>query len=196
MRKISVFLFMILSTFLISTNVVHASSDFIKTDTKNKVIFINNDEGKMSYSWSFDKESYNQNDLDIDLNIKFDSDLKDEISKFIKTNTKVRYVSFNHHGSLPSSANIKVPVGDGFKDGDKLKLYYYDEENDKIELVNNSIDVINGYANFDIEHCSDYFLTMSIASNVASKKDNNGIVIIGMVIVIAVLIGYTIMKNK
>ena len=46
-----------------------------------------------------------------------------------------------------------------------------------------------------IEHCSDYFLTMSIVKE-ASNKNNNGVIIIGMLVVIVGLVGYTMFKNK
>lgn len=55
--------------------------------------------------------------------------------------------------------------------------------------------VMNGYVTFDIDHCSDYFLTLSIVKE-ASGKSNNGVVIIGMLIIIVGLVGYTIFKGR
>ena len=107
---------------------------------------------------------------------------------------KKEYVSFNYHGDLPSTATIKVPVSK-FKDEQMLNLYYYDDTTNKIELVQNNIMVSNGYVTFDIDHCSDYFLTLSVVKE-ASGNNNNGVIIVGMIIIIVGLVGYTLLKNK
>ena len=52
-----------------------------------------------------------------------------------------------------------------------------------------------GYVTFDITHCSDYFLTMSVVKN-AEGANNNGVIIIGMLVIIVGLVGYTIFKNN
>lgn len=38
-------------------------------------------------------------------------------------------------------------------------LYYYNPETGKFELVNAKVIVKDGYATFEIEHCSDYVLS-------------------------------------
>lgn len=173
---------------------ISASSNLIKTQTKDKVIFIQDNNGKFEYSWSFNKTEYNRNGFEFDMGIKFKSPNKNEINDLIGKNMKKEYISFNYHGTLPSVATIKVPIKE-FKDGDRLNLYYYNDLTKQIETIKNNIMVMNGYVTFDIKHCSDYFLTMSIVKE-ATGKNNNGIVIIGMLVVIVGLVGYTIFKNK
>ncbi|GEM_PF-4047743 len=194
MKKVMIMFFAVTFFFLINTQSVSASDDIIKTVTKDKVIFINGANGKFNYSWTFDKDDYDKNGFDFDMGIKFKTDRRHDINNLVG-NVKKKYVSFNYHGGLPAMATVKVPVNDKFKDGDDLRLYYYDEDNNKTELVASKIEVINGYATFKINHCSDYVLTLSIV-NEASGNGNPGVVIIGMIIIIVGLVGYTVFRNR
>lgn len=192
MKKVHVILIAVIFMFAFLNN-VNASNNLIKMENKNKVIFVSDDKGEFSYSWIFDKEEYNLNQFDFDLGISFND--KKNINSLIKEDIDAKYISFDYHGDLPSSASVKVPINDKFKDGDRLNLYYYNEDKNKIELVSSGIKAINGYATIEITHCSDYFLTLSIVKE-AESENNNGIIIVGMIIVIVGLIGYTLMQNK
>lgn len=180
--------------FLFSFN-VNASDNLLRTDTKNEVMFIKDNDGKFLYSWSFEKDEFKKHEFDFDLGIEFTSPNKDDIDKLVDNDIKRKYISFNYHGALPTTATIKVPVSDSFKEGEKLMLYYYNPDKDVIELISSNIKVINGNVSFDIEHCSDYFLSKAIVEN-AEGTNNSGIIIVGMIVVIVGLIGYTLMRNK
>ena len=125
MKKILIILLAVILSFA-GISSISASDNLIKTDTKDKVIFIQDENGKFSYSWSFDKEEYEKNAFDFDMSIGFNSPFKNDIEKLISKNMKKEYVSFNYHGDLPSTATIKVPVSK-FKDEQMLNLYYYDD---------------------------------------------------------------------
>lgn len=193
MKKIFIiFLAVVLSFAGISS--ISASDKLIKTETKDKVMFIQDRNGEFLYSWSFDKNEYNKSDLEFDMTIKFKSPNKEKINNLISNNIKKEFVSFNYHGALPTEATVKVPVKN-FEDGQRLNLYYYNENTNEIETIQNNIMVQNGYASFEIDHCSDYFLTLSVVKE-ASGGNNNGVLIIGMLVVIVGLVGYTIFKNR
>lgn len=193
MKKIFIiFLAVVLSFAGISS--ISASDKLIKTETKDKVMFIQDRNGEFLYSWSFDKNEYNKSDLEFDMTIKFKSPNKEKINNLISNNIKKEFVSFNYHGVLPTEATVKVPVKN-FEDGQRLNLYYYNENTNEIETIQNNIMVQNGYASFEIDHCSDYFLTLSVVKE-ASGGNNNGVLIIGMLVVIVGLVGYTIFKNR
>ena len=194
-RKILTLLFFLVFLFSFIME-VNASNNLIETNTKDKVMFIKDDVNEFLYSWSFDKEDYNKNAFDFDLGIKFTSENELEIDNLIGQSVEKKYISFNYHGDLPSVATIKTSVEDLFKEGEKLNLYYYNEQKDVIELVASNIKVINGKVSFEIDHCSDYFLTLANIKNAENNNNNTGIVIVGMVIVIVGLIGYTLMRNK
>lgn len=193
MKKTLIILLSIIVSFIGIGN-ISASDRIIKTETKDKVIFINDKDGAFKYSWSFDKIEYNKNGFEFDMGIKFKSPNKEDINELISKNMKKEYVSFDYHGDLPSVATIKIPISN-FKDNDRLNLYYYNDASKKIETIQNNILVKNGYVTFEISHCSDYFLTLSVVRE-ASGGNNNGVIIIGMLVVIVGLVGYTIFKNK
>ena len=191
-KRIIILIFMVCLFF--SMESISASSNLIKTETKNKVMFIKDKNDSFSYSWAFDKEEYNKKEFDFDLEINFSTPNKKKIESIIKEDVKAKYISFNYHGNLPSIATIKVPISK-FNDEDRLNIYYYDDVSNKIEAIKNNVMVKNGYVTFEISHCSDYILTKSTIQN-ATNTNNNGIIIIGMLVVIVGLVGYTMFNNK
>ena len=193
MKKISVILLAFL-VFILHVSSISAEDKVNKIETNDKVIFTFSEKGKFLYSWSFDKKSYNNNGFEFDMGIKNKSLFETKINKLTNKKTPKEFVSFNYHGDLPSSATIKLPAHK-FKDGDRLNLYYCNNETGKIENIKSNIMVSGGYVTFDISHCSDYFLTMSVVKN-AEGANNNGVIIIGMLVVIVGLVGYTIFKNR
>lgn len=193
-KQVSIILFMIIILFCFITN-VSAQENLISTTTKDKVMFIKDDNGKFYYSWSFDKDEYNKEGLEFDLKINFESKYETRINELTGINVKKKYISFNHEGDLPITATIKVGVKDTFSNSDKLYLYHYDSNKNEIKLIDENIKVINGNASFEIDSCSDYFLTLSPLKDVKANTNNNGIIIIGMIIVIVGLVGYTLMRN-
>lgn len=193
MKKISVILLAFL-VFILHVSSISAENKVNKIETKDKVIFTFSEKGKFLYSWSFDKNSYDKKGFEFDMGIKNKSLFEKKINKLTDKNQNKDFVSFNYHGNLPSNATIKLPVN-SFKDGDRLNLYYYNDKTGKIETIKSNIMVSGGYVTFDITHCSDYFLTMSVVKN-AEGANNNGVIIIGMLVVIVGLVGYTIFKNR
>lgn len=187
-------LIIIVLLFFIAINNVNALNEdgnLLKTQTKDEVIYIKDSDGNFKYSWTFNKDEYEKNEFDFDLTINFSSDKKSEIEKGMKEKTKKKFISFNHEGKIPSKATIKIPVKEEFKDGVKLKLYSYDEKTKKIELIDSNIDVINGFVTFEIDYCTNYFLSYPI-TNDFNKTSNNGFIIVSMIIIIVGLIGYTL----
>ena len=194
MKKIFICLLAIFFYF-IGVTTLCAKDEFIKTETKNNIMFINDSHGKFNYSWSFDKDDYKEDIFSFDKKITNKTLHKSEINSIIDKKIKKEFISFNYHGDLPSKATIKIKT-DKFKDGNRLNLYYYNDSTFKIEKIDDNIMVMNGYVSFDIEHCSDYFLTLSIVKEASGEENSNGIIIIGMICIIAALVGYTIFKNK
>ncbi len=193
MKKIIIiFTFVVCLFFGISS--ISAFDKPIRTETDDKIMYVQDDGGKFKYSWAFNKDDYN-GDYDFDLGIKFRSVNEDKINSLISEDMKKEYISFNYHGILPSQATVKVPISK-FKDGEKLNLYYYNPETNEIETITSNIIVSNGYASFKINHCSDYFLTLSIVKEATGGNNNNGVIIVAMLVVIVFLIGYTMFKNK
>ena len=88
MKKIFICLISILSCF-VCINTLHAKDEFIKTETKNKVMFIKDNKGKFNYSWSFDKDNYKDEDFSFDMKITNKTLYKNEIDNIINKSMKM-----------------------------------------------------------------------------------------------------------
>ncbi len=143
-------------TTVISSEVFEAA----KNNNVDVTFNIKND-SKLTYSWTFASDAIDKA-ANIDLGIKIGSSNKKADIEKITKNSNVLYLSFAHHGELPAPATIKAYVGDKYSDGAKVELYYYNEATNKVELINKDLVVKEGYVTFEIEHCSDYFLSEQI----------------------------------
>jgi len=176
-------------------------SSITKTEKENEVVYEIINKG-LTYSWTFNKdEGYKRalnESMEIDLNMKLDilTNIDNSLLNEKVTNEDKLIIAFEHHGALPTKAKIKLNVEDKYKDGEKLYLYYLNEEKNVIEYIENNIPVKNGHVEFEIEHCSNYFLTGSIVQDAVNNPKNINLIIIVMVIVIIVLIASTLFQNK
>lgn len=172
------------------------------TSEKNVTYIIEDYDKKMTYSWTFKNNENLQDSLkdgmDIDIDLKLDvlAGNENEIIDNKVSNEDKLIVSFNHHGKLPSTAKIRLQVKDKFKDGKKLYLYYYNPEKDRIEYMDKGLTVKDGYVEFSIDHCSDYLLTASVVQEAVNNPKNINLVIVGMVVVVIVLVGITLLQSR
>ena len=135
--------------------------------------------------------------MDVNLRLNIDtinSEDTKEIDKRVNQNKLI--VSFDHHGSLPLNAKVKINVGDKFKNNEDLYLYYYNPESKQIEFIENNIIVRDGYATFTIDHCSDYFLTAAVVNDAVNNPKNLNYIIIGLGAVVVILIAVTLIQSK
>ena len=131
--------------------------DTIQKEGKNLTVGVTDEDNKLQYSWTFSNRTLADTDMNIDLGIKFDTEKKEEIKK-LTGREDAMYLSFAHHGELPGPATIKSYVGDNYQNGEKIYLYYFDEEQNKILMIGNTaLEVKDGYVEYTITHCSTYF---------------------------------------
>jgi len=120
-----------------------------------------NSKNELLYSWSFQGNTITNTNLAIDLTITFNTD-KQQAIETLTGQTNALYLSFAQHGALPGPAKITTYVGNSYKNGDILYLYYYNEETHNIELISGSgLTVKDGYVEYTITHCSVYFLSQN-----------------------------------
>ena len=138
------------------------SNKIIKTlKGKNIDLTINKYENNnIKYVWTI-------NGKNIDDIFEFDTLVKFESTKAEKVNILTNFsnginLNYAHNGTLPKNTKFKVYVGDKYKDDDKLNLYYYDEEKNTLILKYEALVVKSGFVEFNIEHCSEYFLTQAV----------------------------------
>lgn len=148
------------------------TSEMISSIKKNgKNITVNYyKEDAVIYKWEI--KGANFGDIaSMDVGISFDTDDKDKIASLTNYADNL-YLNFAYSGDLPTDTYISINVSDKYKDGSIVNLYYYDKDSGKITLVYDNLEVKNGYLKFNIEHCSEYILSMS---NYAEDVKNTSI---------------------
>ena len=177
--------------------------EIYKSESSNYISYIVEDyERNLTYSWQFEKTNEKNNSvkenliLDINLRLSIDSDT--DGAKIIEeeVDQKKLIVSFDHHGKLPARATVRINVSDRFKDNEKLYLYYYNPEKDQIEFIEKDLKVTDGYVEFTIDHCSDYFLTGAVVNNAVNNPKNINLIIIGLGVIVFILIVANLKQSK
>ncbi len=99
----------------------------------------------------------------VNFNLKVTVDAKSNAISSVATkaginNDKVTIVDFKYSGTLPGTLKTAVNVANKYTDGTKLALYYYNAKKGVLENQYQLTTVSNGYAEFAIDHCSQYVL--------------------------------------
>ena len=158
---------------------------------KNIELIVNNyQEERLLYAWYFNSKELKSIEK-FDTLVKLDALNKEKIAK-ITNYSEAIYLNFSHSGKLPSNTLFKVYVGDKYNDGDKLNLYFYDDNLNKLDLKKENIIVQDGYVSFEMDHCSEYILTRASYNN--SSRVNILAIIEG--IIILAMIGYYLTIEK
>ena len=174
-----------------------------KTETKDYYYYeIKDYERDLEYSWKFQKEEDQkisiEDSLFIEEDLRLSLDAKTEDTEKIneEVDQNKLIISFDYHGNLPLDTTVKVNVQDKFSNGEKLYLYYYNPELDQIEYIDHGVEVKNGYVEFHIDHCSDYFLTAAVVNDAVNNPQSINFIIIGLVVVVFILIAITLFQSK
>ena len=175
----------------------------IKTETKDYYYYeIKDYERDLEYSWKFLKNK--DDDIAVEDSLYIEEDLRLSLdantNNTAKINEEVKndklIITFDYHGDLPLETTVRLNVQNRFKNGEKLYIYYYNPELDQIEYVDHGIEVKNGYVEFQIDHCSDYFLTAAVVNDAVNNPQSINLIIIGLVIVVFILIAITLFQAK
>ncbi|MDD6272500.1 MAG: cadherin-like beta sandwich domain-containing protein [bacterium] len=178
---------------IINADSMISKEDIDKIKVNKKILRLNyyNEDRKIIYSWIINgkeiKESKNFSTA-----ITFTTENIKEIYK-LSNYADGLYINFDHSGDLPTGTKIKLYVGDKFEDGSITKIYHYDNTKKSLINIKNDLKVIDGYVEFDIEHCSEYFLTMSTIENIIKKETSSLTIfmiftVIELIVIIALVI--------
>lgn len=167
-------------------------------DNKKTIKFNYYDENKkLIYSWTVNgKEIKDTNQ--ITTSILFNTDKEKDIYK-VSNYADGMYINFKHSGELPKGTKIKLYVGDKFENKNIVNVYYYNSKEQKLEYIENNLEVKEGYIEFSIEHCSDYFVTMANIENAIPKEikeDNKYLLSIIIEFIIIVILFAIIIISK
>lgn len=161
---------------------------------------VTNEEGDILYSISLNGKDIKFETLNLNFGITFKSSNKTKIEEIVK-NAKVLYLNFDSKDKIPGNLTVKLFVGDKFKNKDVLYLYTYNEKSNKLEKVQNKLNVKNGYIEFKIEKLNEYVLSNNDfdAKEEVKKEKNNLLIYIlpvcGLLIITGV-VGIIIVNKK
>lgn len=156
-----------------------------KENSKDLVFNIKNSENKLLYSWTFKGSEINKTDIDVNLSLNvLKVDDVQEVKNIVKNQNSL-VLAFNHSGNLPSTALVKVYVGDqGYKVGDTVYLYFYNSTKKTVEYKGQGYTVdSNLYVEVPIDHCSSYVLTKSPLSSTTDNPETGDINLIILVVI-------------
>ncbi len=183
--------------------VAYKKTKIEKTETKDYFYYkIEDYERDLSYSWQFEKDKSKEISVEDslyitdDLRLSLDADTNGANRITDKVDQKKLIISFDYHGALPLKTTVRINVSDKFKNGDSLYLYYYNPDNDGIEYIAHNVDVKNGYVEFQIEHCSDYFLTAAVVNDAVNNPESVNYIIIGLIVIVFILVAITLIQSK
>ena len=175
----------------------------VKTETKDYYYYeVEDYERDLTYSWQFKKEENKnisvEDSLYIteDLRLSIDANTAGAKNINSRVDQKKLIISFDYHGALPLKTTVKINVSKKFNNGEHLYLYYYNPESDNIEYIMHDVEVKNGYVEFQIEHCSDYFLTAAVVNDAINNPKSVNMIIIGLVVIVFILIAVTLIQSK
>lgn len=141
------------------TNITGEMIEKIKNSGKNVIFKCYNENKEIIYSWIIDGSKVK--DLDeFNTGLTFTTENAEKIGE-ASNYADGMYLNFEHSGNLPKGTKIRIYVGDKFEDGKHVNVYYYDNYNRKMDLIENGLIVTDGYIEFEINHCSVYFVTRS-----------------------------------
>ncbi|MBE6153192.1 MAG: cadherin-like beta sandwich domain-containing protein [Firmicutes bacterium] len=148
-------------------------------NSKKTISFNYYDENKkLIYSWLIDGAKI-KDTKEIITTVTYTTENIKEIYK-LSNYADGLYINFKHSGDLPNGTKIKLYVGDKFDNESIVNVYNYNNDKKTLDLVQDSLKVTDGYIQFGIEHCSEYFVTMSNLTN--SNKSNSSKTIILVII--------------
>ncbi len=70
-------------------------------------------------------------------------------------------LNFEENLSLPVNTILRISVSPTYQDGDKINLYYYDSESNKMSLYEKDLLVSGGKVEIPLTHTSTYFLSQT-----------------------------------
>lgn len=155
------------------------------------------DNKKLIYSWTINGKEIKDNQ-EFTTSITFATENVKEIYK-LSNYADGLYVNFKHTGDLPKGTKIKLYVGDKFENESIVNVYHYNNTEKTLDFIKDNLKVSDGYIEFDVEHCSEYFVTMSTIDNVVKKDTSSNIFMIFTIIesiVIICLVAFIFIKLK
>ena len=152
--------------------------DKLKETGKTLTLGIVDKEGKVTAIVSIDGNKLTKQSVVFNLNIT--ANVKNSSINKIADKAGVKeanytVIDFKHSGTLPGTIKVAVDTSKKFADGTKLALYYYNKDKGTLDNQYQITTVTNGYAEFAINHCSQYVLVeVSAAQDTLTSSNTLG----------------------
>lgn len=176
------------------------SSDILKKikDSGKQVSLNYSDENnKLLYSWIIDGNKIDKTNEFL-TSVSYISEYKEDIEK-LTNYAEGLYVNIKNNNKLPEGSIIKLHVGDKYDNDDMVKLYCYNPNNNNLQFISDRLYVKAKYIEFEVDNCSNYFVTKSNVKGASNNfKSLNIFLIIGIVVAIVAfsIIFILVMKKK
>ena len=136
-------------------------------------------DGKLLYGWTLNgKEMAEAKEFkEFDPTVTFESKAADKINKLSNfASGKILNIALS--GDLPKGTKFAFAAGKDFQKDDIVRLYYFDEKENKLTQVGEEVKVEDEVITVELEHCSEYFVTRALIApkeEVKEEKDNKGL---------------------
>ena len=191
---------------IVNSDTIITSEHLEMIKNSGKIVNFNyyNDEKKLIYSWIVNGSKL-KNTKDLLTTITNETTNKKDILR-LSNYADGLFVQLKQTGDVLNGLEIKLFVGTKYNNDEVVRVYSYQKESNKLELVKQDIKVEDGYIKFNLKDSNDYFVTMSVISNCNNDVAKNNtssliykVLIIILSLVVIVLSIYTIKiikKNK
>ena len=149
------------------TSVSKAVFDKLKETGKTLTLGIVDKDGKVNSIVTIDGSKLKGQSVDFNLKITVnakDNSIEKVAEKAGINESKYSIINFEYSGTLPGTLMTAVKVSDKFADGTKLALYYFNKNKGTLENQYQLSTVSDGFAEFAIDHCSEYVLVDASAA--------------------------------
>ena len=173
-----------------------SSKDLTSIKESKKIVNLNYSDDNKKYTLIVDGSKLKDFD-DLYTGLSLESKYKNKISKLSNYADGI-YLSFKQKSSFPSGVSLKLNVKDKFSNNDKVNIYYYDKDSNKLVLYKSGIKVKDGNIQFQLKNNNDLFITMSNIKDVEDKKSNLGLLIFGIIggLLVISVIGFILYKRR
>ena len=183
---------------IIDVNSKISKEEIAKIKESKKIFRLNyyDENKKLIYSWIINGKEI-KDSKEFTTTITFTTENVKEIYKLSNYADGV-YINFGHSGDLLTGTKIKLYVGDKFENENIVKIYHYNDTRKSLDLIKDNLKVSDGYIEFEIDHCSEYFVTMSTIENISKEEINIFMIfaIIELVVIISLVVMIFIKLKK
>ncbi len=105
-----------------------------------------------------------ENESEIYPHISKNENISSELGKLTNYSNGI-LISFDKKTSIPANSKLRIYVGDKFTDNDKLNIYSFNKESNKIGLIVQEVEVSGGYIEYPLIDSNDMFITQAVISD-------------------------------